>query len=275
MSDTDTYFQFPICALSFCATERDRLEHIISFGFIEAGMTMFRKLDPDIRKQKAAHFASVSGTPGDFRKTNSEHVAAMIGANEIGITVGSSLVYSMNRWTALSHFRNEFQMKHGNDVQVRIRKGLVFEARDGEGISYRELSVLCAVYSCIGAATHPVRITKDTVQARMLGYKSPKVMAAEITNRKDTAKALTHRQIGYTLDSLDERKFFARARPNERQTYFSHRLSAEQLTDELFKRKTAKARFHATRKASNNTLMERIKSEREKLVKASAKTHGA
>ena len=273
MSDTDTYFQFPLCALAICETEKERLEHIISFGFIEAGIAMYKKLDAEIRKQKAEQFSNNSGTPNDYKRNNDHHVAAMIGANEIGNTVGS-LVYSMQRWTELSEFRNQFHTRHGNDVLVRIKKGLVFEARDNEGISYRELSILCAVYSCIGANEKPVRITKATIQGRMLGYKSAKVMTAEIKSRKDTAQPLTPRQIGYTLDSLDERKFFARARPNERQTYFSHRLTKEELNDALFNRKTAKARFHATRKASNNSLMERIKSEREKLARMVAKKPG-
>lgn len=269
VSATDTYFQFPLCSLAFCETEKERLEHIISFGFIEAGVAMYKKLDAEIRKQKAEQFLNHSDTPDDYKRSNDHHVAAMIGAKEIGITVGS-LVYSMNRWTELSEFRNQFQTKHGNDVLVRIKKGLVFEVRDDKGISYRQLSILCAVYSCIGATEKPVRITKATIQCRMLGYKSAKVMTAEIKSRKDTAKPLTPRQIGYTLDSLDERKFFARARPNERQTYFSHRLTKDELNDALFKRKTAKARFHATRKTDNNTLMERIKSEHERLAKKTA-----
>jgi hypothetical protein len=269
VSDTDTYFQFPLCALAFCDTETARLDHIISFGFIEAGVAMYKKLDSEIRSQKAETFASDSATPNDYKRNNWQHVAAMVGANEIGITIGGSLVYSMNRWIELSEFRNQFQTRHGNDVLVRIRKGLVFEARDNEGISYRELSILSAVYSCIGAAKY-ARITKEAIQARMLGYKSTKVLKAEIKSRKDTAQPLTPRQIGYTLDSLDERKFFARVRPNERQTYFSHRLTKEQLQEELFQRKTAKARFHAARKTDNNTLMERIKSERERLAKKTA-----
>lgn len=269
MSATDKYFQFPLCALSFCATEKERLEHIISFGFIEAGIAMYKKLDTEIRKEKAEQFAADSGTPNDYKRSYDYHVAAMIGAKEIGV-IPNNLVYSMQRWTEMSEFRNQFHTRHGNDVLVRIKKDLVFEARDDNGISYRELSILCAVYSCIGATEKPVRITKATIQNRMLGYKSAKVMKAEIKSRKDSAKPLTPRQIGYTLDSLDERKFFARARPNERQTYFSHRLTEEELHDALFKRKTAKARFHATRKTSNNSLMERIKSERERLAKKTA-----
>lgn len=270
MSATDKYFQFPLCALAFGEAETERLDHIISFGFVEAGIAMFRKLDEEIREQKAEQFANKSGTPSDYKKSNQHHVAAMIGANEIGV-LPNSLSYTMQRWTALSKFRDLFQAEHGNDVQVRIRKDLAFEVRDKTGMSYREFAILCAVYSCIGAATGPVRIIKDTVQARMMGYKSPKVMAAEIKRRKPVAKPLTHRQIGYTLDCLDERKFFARARPNERQTYFSHRLTAEEMVEALFQRKTASARFHATRKAGNNKLMERIKSERQKWAAIGAK----
>src|SRR4051812_8907724 len=56
VSDTDK-FQFPLCALAFCEAERDRLERIISFGCVEAGMTMYRKLDEEIREQKAEQFS--------------------------------------------------------------------------------------------------------------------------------------------------------------------------------------------------------------------------
>src|ERR1017187_539367 len=163
MNEAGTYFQFPLCALAICETEKERLEHIISFGFIEAGIAMYKKLDAEIRKQKAEQFSNSSGTPNDYKRNNDHHVAAMIGANEIGV-IPYNLAYSMQRWTGSSEFRNQFQTKHGNDVLVRIKKGLVFEARDDEGISYRELSILCAVYSCIGAAEKPVRITKATIQ---------------------------------------------------------------------------------------------------------------
>jgi hypothetical protein len=265
VSDNGRFFQFPLCALAFGETERDRLEAIISFGFVDAGNKMFKKLDTDIRQQKAKEFCANFEKPDDYSQKNTWHVAAMLGAQEIGITVGN-LGWSIERWRILAQFRDQFATKHGPDVEVRIRKDLVFETRDNKGITYREFAILCAVYSFIGSAAYPVRIIKEAIQTRMLGYKKREIMETEVAARNDKVQPLTLRQIGYTLNALHKRKFFARARANERQTYYSHRLTQEELEEELFKRKTGDAYFHAARKTRDKTLMERIKAERRRLA---------
>lgn len=140
----DNYFQFPLCALAFCATEKERLEHVIEFGFVDAGFTMFQKLDQDMRRLKAREFSDDSDTPRDFCKTNLDHVATMLGARGIGIIVGS-VRHSLERWRMLSEFRNQSSAKYGPDAELRIRQELASEVCDQTGISYREFAVLCAV----------------------------------------------------------------------------------------------------------------------------------
>jgi len=255
----NNYFQFPLCALAFCDSERERLDEIISFAFVDAGFAMFKKVAPEIRKSLGDDLKGRQGTPADYRKHDSDHVAAMLGAREIGINVGG-VAHSLATWRKLSEARNQFQAQHGRDVEVRIRSELVFEARDKNGISYREFSILCAIYSCIGAKKYPVRITREQIQRRMLGYKTQSVMQAEIGKRIDGAKPLTTRQINYTLDRLDERQFFARARANKRQTYYSHRLSQEQLEEKLVAGKSYAQSFHKRRRQRDAELMARIKS---------------
>ena len=266
MNEIDSYFQFPLCALAYCDTEKERLDQIISFGFVDAGFAMFDKLDAEIRELKADELDNDSDVPSDFDKANSDHVAAMIGAKEIGINV-SNVEYSLCNWRELSDFRNQFQAQYGRDAEVRIRKGLVFEARDKTGISYREFAMLCAVLSCIGAKKYQVRITRQAIQCRMLGYKSPSIMRTEIAKQQDGAKPLTLRQINYTLDKLHERQFFARGRANKRQTFYSIRMTQGQLENALLESKSYSQGFHETRRQRDTELIAKVK-QRKVAIKA-------
>jgi len=266
VNDADRYFQFPLCALACCNTERERLDQIIFFGFVDAGFVMFNKLHANLRKLKADELKICLHIPSDYREAKSDHVAAMFGAQEIGINVGS-VVTALRHWHQLSDFQNQFQAQYGPDAQVRIKKDLVFEVRDKTGISYREFAVLCAVLSYIGAKKYPVCITRQAIQCRMLGYKSPSIMCTEIAKRKDGAKPLTFRQINYTLDRLHERQFFARARANKRQTYYSIRMTQDQLESALLESKSYSQGFHERRRQRDAELIARIK-QRKATVKA-------
>jgi hypothetical protein len=172
----------------------------------------------------------------------------------------------LDYFRSLSEFKDSYEKLHGTDVQVRLRTDFVFEARDKTGMTYRELAVLSAIYSSIGAKPYPVRITRDAIIRRALGYKSATVMAAEFGRRSDDAKPLTYRQITYTANHLHQRRLFARARPNERQTYYSNRLTQDQIEKQIFERKTAGARFENQRKKRNRDLMDRIKFEHLRLA---------
>jgi len=260
MSDTgEKYFQFPLCALAFGANEVERLNHIIPFGCADAGGTMLNRLRPEIRTMKADELATASGTPADYRKTKFDHVAFALGARELNVRFSGQIAHPLKQSETLLTFKTQFEAKHGRDVEARIATRLVFEVRDKAGMSYRELAVLCAIYSCIGAKSYPVRITRERIQCRMLGYKSPAIMQAELANRTDGAKPLSLRQINYTLDALHERQFFARARANERQTFYSHRMSQDELEARLITGKSYSETFHNQRRQRDAELMRKIK----------------
>ena len=116
--------------------------------------------------------------------------------------------------------------------------------------------------SCIGAKSYPVRITRARIQCRALGYKSPAIMQAEIAIRTDGAAPLSLRQINYTLDALHERQFFARARANERQTFYSNRMSQGELETQLITGKSYSADFHQRRRQHDAEFMARLKQSR-------------
>src|SRR5438094_5804944 len=49
------FFQFPLCALSFPGSERERLDNIISFGCVEVGKKQwqkFRQIEKDLRREQ-------------------------------------------------------------------------------------------------------------------------------------------------------------------------------------------------------------------------------
>jgi hypothetical protein len=236
-------------------------QHIICYGFVRAGIAMHRKLDATPCSVKALEIRQYAGTPNDYMTGNWEHVAAMLGAREFGIKPGSVQI-SIGRFDALDKFRTRFESANGPDATVRIKKDLVFEARDGRGISYREFAVLCGLYSIIGAKDYPVRVTRDQVRRRMLGYKSAAVADRELAKREDGAKLLTIRQTSSTLEKLHERRFFARARANARQTYYSNRLSQEELEKKLIEGKTYSAKFRQKRIQRDAALMATIKARK-------------
>ena len=205
-------------------------------------------------------YLSSDSRPRDYKANSLYHFAAMLGAEIVGVRL-HSLADSIKEYKTLLMFQNDFESRHGTDAFVRILTDLIFEVRDDDrGMTYRELAVLCALYSRIGNAQRPVRIIKAEIRSRMMGYKSLKILGAEIANRGDGARPYTERQVLYTLDELHRRRFFARARANERQTYFSNKMDQGALEKHLFEMKTRDAVFDGNRIARDRSLMDKIRS---------------
>ena len=181
-----------------------------------------------------------------------------LGARELNINLGSPR-WTLAQWREVCKFRDAFQSLHARDPELRVPTKLVFEVRDKKGMAYREFAIFCAMLSQIGDKNSPVRITRNQIQRRMLGYKSDKVMQIELSKRTDGATPLTVRQIGYTVNKLHERKFFARARANERQTFYSIRHTGEELEAALIKSKTYAQTFQADRRQHDMDFMARVK----------------
>lgn len=261
MRDNGTYFQFDLCALAFGKTENERLNAIIEFGCVEAGHAECDKLSVEARALEAERLASDPATPVGFKKGSKSHLCAILGAKKIGVAIGG-FQRMIDGWRSLSSFRDEFAARYGAGVRVRIPKALLFEVRDKAGMSYSELACLAAIVSCIGAKKYPVRITREEIQRRMLGYKSKAAMRAEIANRQDGATPLPVWRVGRIRDRLHERRFFARARANERQTFYSIRQNEAELQDALVQSKTYSPGFHSERRHKDAEFMARIKAEK-------------
>lgn len=236
---TGKYFQVPICLLAYGESTKDRLESIMQWGCFQAGVKKWPKLSAN---EQATLCRTWSATPslGRVDVKNKWHCTVLLGSHEVGVTL-SSLGTITDKLRALDSFIEGFEARHGKDATVRIKKNLAFEARDGKGIDYRELSVLAAIYSVIGRRRVPVRITRQTLICRAMGYRTQAIMNAELAGRKDRAKPLTEWQLRTTLRHLVERRFVHSHTYGQRQTYYGVGMTRNDFHAQLIESKTRKA----------------------------------
>jgi hypothetical protein len=194
--------------------------------------------------------------------TNNTHQQAVAGAQllEVNIRNIRGVVASHER---LAHFVREFERKHGADVQIRLATKFVFEARDNKGVSYQELAVLAGIYGKIGAGKGPVRITREEIWRRALGFKSKRVFSLEMIDRQVW---ITSRQVRSIIERLHSRRFFARLTYARRHTYYSHRLTANQLADAVFAQKLQPELARRARILANDALTKRIQAARQSIA---------
>jgi hypothetical protein len=146
-------------------------------------------------------------------------------------------------------------------VLVRLVTTFVFDARDGRALSYLELAVLAAIYSKIGAADRPIRISREEIWRRAHGYKSKSAFLTICQH-----PWFTQRKTRSAIEVLRERGFFAHATYGRRETYYSHRLPLDQLVAAIVELKTRKARVRHKQIEANNELTNKIRDKRHKLA---------
>lgn len=187
---------------------------------------------------------------------------ALLGCEHLGVTIRdvSPLVAEH---TVLRSFVDDFESRHGRDAQVRIVTRWAWKASTGSEIPYIEFATLAAIYSKIGAAKAPVRVTRDEIRRRAHGFKSGIVFMLEMRNRESW---ISKRQIRSAIERLRDRKCFARMTYARRETYYSHRMTGSQLAEGIFARKVQRqAARHACMQA-NDALTKRIEAERRRLA---------
>jgi len=200
------------------------------------------------------------------------HRNLLIGLWHLGV------VFDANDFTG---YHDEFQQAHafcenmalsyGAAPQVRVRVDFALDA--GRSISYREFFTICGLYAALGNKKHS-RVTRDRIRAAAMGYKSNRMLFSEnssispagvslLAQRADRMQPQTVNQIRTTLDSLEEKQFFARVQPSRRHVYFSNRLTRDQLGAALFSmRATRTSSVLRANRQSDRELQARIRAAR-------------
>ena len=255
---SEPYFQFPLCALAYGGTPKERLNAILDYAVLETGETIWRGYDAFEQRFWLAAWKNDTRLPADINLDRPLHQAVMAGATSLRVRM-PPLDQLVRRHDDLMRFVNKHGDLYGASPLVRVRHDLFFEARDGKGVSYPEFTVLAAIYSVIGDKKSPPRICQSTIRHRALGYKSPTVQEAELGRRTDGAQPLTEWQLRRTLDRLHERKLFARFTYGRRLTYYSHRINDQELRAAIVERKSYRAVFQWIRKRADQEATDKIR----------------
>ena len=110
-----TYFQIPLCAFAFGASDKERLDAISCFGVVEAGQKRWSNLAEPQRRALLNELTQAGKIPRDFRPRNPRHVRAVFGADMLNVRFGS-VCDTLSMHDELLLFRESFERQHGTDV---------------------------------------------------------------------------------------------------------------------------------------------------------------
>jgi hypothetical protein len=257
----DAYHQFPLCCLSFGQTVDERLNAIGCYSLVSNGRKLFAKSPAEQQKHFLSYARWAQKVPVDFDAKDTRHRAALFAADRMGIRI-ANLLPTIRMFERLDVHIMAFEKLHGRDARVRIKCKWLFDTRDGHGISYREFSVLCGLYSAIGDKELAI-VTQARIRRCALGYRNAAIFGAELPDRPDKAQPLTERQLRDTIARLHRKKFFARCTVSRRITYYSIRLDEDALRKRIFELRTYPATFHANQFSKDEALTAAIKRVRQ------------
>lgn len=251
------YYQFPLCCLSFGGDYKARLYHIVDYCVIRAGAQKRESMTREELTEYAMEYDK-QHWPSGVKMTVLQHLEILAGMKFLGVAHGSIENTQSKAAEIASHIRDA-AAKEGAHPLVRIRNDLFWDCINGS-LPYRDFSVLAAVYAAIGSKTFPVRVTRDRIQAGAMGYKTKATMTPEaLAQRADGATPLSENQIRYTLDHLEATTLFTRVQLSPRKVFFSNRMTAEQMREQLVSWKTRPAAKLATNRKADREMQQAIK----------------
>jgi hypothetical protein len=230
---------------------------VIDWCIMDAGLDRQKKLAQ--QEADVLHRISRDIYPVAWRNCP-QHRAMILGMDLLGVQRGHVKSIEANH-RSICEYVNRLWQIYGPQPTIRIAARLVWEIKEGSGITWREFSIYAALLSWIGKRSR-AWVSRSVLQRRSLGYKTASMMQAELPNRLDGEEPLTARQIGYILDKLHERQFFARVRKDPWHTYYSVRLTQDQLEKALLDSAVYAPGFHHRRVQRTAAFMARLRAAR-------------
>lgn len=236
------FFQFPLSLLELGATAKDKVNYIIGYSAISAGLHREKVIGKEQSVKIAKELSDKLSVTG-FHPSNILHRAWALGKDIVGYCWHDSPKYCLDFY--------ELCERHlaycGPTPLVRVCQEIIQETDKGE-FDFRLFTVLCAVYAPIGDKSYAI-VRRDRVRAGALGYSRASLLfdregkltpdgVARLSKRTDGARPMTINQVRYALKRLHERKFFSRLQPfrNGRSVYYSRSMNHEELSATLLKR---------------------------------------
>jgi hypothetical protein len=243
---SEKYLQFPLSVLAMELPFDEILDHIFSTALVRYGEYRLATLEPS--GAEAAILEEILKTYGELDATHA-NIPSYLGSKNFGVPIASFDKVKEQHARVVTH-----SLKFSGTTKVplvRIRDDIYWRVRDRKALTEREFRVLCGIYSAIG--DHKMRrLTREELQQRSLGYPSGK-------RDLQVEKWMTTHEIRKTRDKLHQLKFFVMLTYARRQTYYSHRLSKEELHSQILESKTRSAERRRMHRDDSAELTRQVK----------------
>lgn len=228
MSQGDKYFTFPIAFLQCgrplseitTADAKTRIDGIVAWCIIELTEKYRGDIDDPQLERKIDGIAQAS--PEYEIESDAPFLAAMV---TLGIPTAH---WETDSLKTMADFVEFSVVRDAGKKLARVRID-IFQLLRSNKISWREFAVLAAI--CAGCFDHKKRaasLKMEQIGAMALGYGSKKLCAAHGAE----ALLLSEKAIGRTVEKLRQRGWFVKASPdNGRNTYYSNKMSEEQMIE--------------------------------------------
>ena len=186
MNDT---LQFPLPLLAYLGNYHDRLEAVITYATIATGKHRLKVLSPS---QIKAELAGEKLPKRNYEIGDDEIRIIFLGCKFCGIGRPENTDQAKSRWIRYQKaeiFLQSWKAAGRTAPWTRVRKDMVFEARDGTAKTYHRFAALCAVNAAIGSKPFAV-VTRNRIRAGMLGYSSGKVLFDDDGNLSTAGRKL-------------------------------------------------------------------------------------
>lgn len=236
MSSDDPYFQFPISAIRLGksiadVTTDERFEHVDRI--IDYAIQTYADKAYEYDRGEVEKVANRYAEEQEFSLKTIPYwmQRVLYAASKLGVTY-----VRPPHGTHLQQTKLAIDARKGGRRMVRIRQDILFDVRESDGWTWREFAVLCGIIAGVGDRPKH-QLSFEFIQTLAYGCSNE----AELSQHIDAELLLTRRQVRSTIENLDRRKIYARASPDGRRMYYSHRMDAAELLESLIDEQVAKA----------------------------------
>lgn len=259
----ETYFQFPLSALSYRLDSDYRWTRLVLYCCCEYGRKAWEATPDFVFNETIDTYLQSHPELDWIDLSHFGHQCVVFGLSRLGVDLPLDMDHDFNDVIALSVYFDEYRTP-----LVRLRTDLFLKTfapkPTDNAISFREFRVVCAVYGGIGSKPF-AKLCHQQLIRYAAGYPQPGIFES-IRSRglgKDTI--LSRKQIRLSLDRLEANRFFAKYTFLRGECFYSHRLSKEELQKAVGAMKLRRSATIYDSRKSDKTASEEIRQLRKQM----------
>ena len=262
------YANLPLCFLAFGDSMKQRTEHAISYGVVDAALNS-NFIDTlsdgggDAMNAVYDYISVADNLPSDVDTEDEGQCRILFAAKRLGMRLGS-MKSTLKQHRALDKFVKAYEEQHGKDARTKIHFDLLFRVCDGRsGITEGEFRVFAAINSNLGKHRPITRMTQSMIRSRALGFKAQRAFDIENAKRTDKATPLANHAISRATDRLVMLRFFKKLSLPRATYYGQAHLTEEKFAELVFAQATKRMDDDKRRKRMADDLAEQIRKRKD------------